>query len=485
MKKHGVLQKARIILLVCMAAAMAAHAQKFTTLHSFHGTDGSEPQASLVQATDGNLYGTTFDGGTNGDGTVFKISPSGALTTLHSFDGTDGQNPWAGVIQASNGNFYGTTLNGGAHTYGAIFEITSSGTLTTLHSFDWTDGADPWAGLIQASNGNFYGTTPGGGTNGGYGTVFKITSGGTLTTLHSFDSTDGNNARAGLIQASNGNFYGTTYEGGANGYGTVFKMTSSGKLTTLHSFSGADGAIPYGGLLQATDGNFYGTTQTGGGSYNAGTIFKITSSGTLTTLHSFSGADGQYPYDALIQDTNGTFYGTTQSDGAGFGTVFSLSEGLHPFVKILTTSGKEGAKVGMLGQGFSSSSVVKFGGTKATTIVLSGTTFITATVPAAALTGSVTVTTGTTTLTSTKTFDVLPTITTFTPESGPVGTPVTIKGTGLKQTTKVTFDGKSATFTVVSDTEITADVPTGAATGKISATTKGGSAASATSFTVN
>jgi uncharacterized repeat protein (TIGR03803 family) len=539
MKKHGVLQKARIILLVCMAAAMAAHAQKFTTLHSFDGTDGSEPQASLVQATDGNLYGTTFDGGTNGDGTVFKISPSGALTTLHSFDGTDGQNPWAGVIQASNGNFYGTTLNGGAHTYGTIFEITSSGTLTTLHSFDWTDGADPWAGLIQASNGNFYGTTPGGGTNGGYGTVFKITSGGTLTTLHSFDSTDGNNARAGLIQASNGNFYGTTYEGGANGYGTVFKMTSSGtlttlynfclqsnctdggmltagviqgadgnfygttyeggangygtvfkmtssgKLTTLHSFSGADGVYPYGGLLQATDGNFYGTTQTGGGSYNAGTIFKITSSGTLTTLHSFSGADGQYPYDALIQDTNGTFYGTTQSDGAGFGTVFSLSEGLGPFVKILTTSGKEGAKVGMLGQGFSSSSVVKFGGTKATTIVLSGTTFITATVPAAALTGSVTVTTGTTTLTSTKTFDVLPTITTFTPESGPVGTPVTIKGTGLKQTTKVTFDGKSATFTVVSDTEITADVPTGAATGKISATTKGGSAASATSFTVN
>ena len=439
MKKHGVLQKARIILLVCMAAAMAAHAQKFTTLHSFHGTDGSEPQASLVQATDGNLYGTTFDGGTNGDGTVFKISPSGALTTLHSFDGTDGQNPWAG--------------------------------------------------LIQASNGNFYGTTPGGGTNGGYGTVFKITSGGTLTTLHSFDSTDGNNARAGLIQASNGNFYGTTYEGGANGYGTVFKMTSSGTLTTLYNFclqsNCTDGGMLTAGGIQGADGNFYGTTQTGGGSYNAGTIFKITSSGTLTTLHSFSGADGQYPYDALIQDTNGTFYGTTQSDGAGFGTVFSLSEGLHPFVKILTTSGKEGAKVGMLGQGFSSSSVVKFGGTKATTIVLSGTTFITATVPAAALTGSVTVTTGTTTLTSTKTFDVLPTITTFTPESGPVGTPVTIKGTGLKQTTKVTFDGKSATFTVVSDTEITADVPTGAATGKISATTKGGSAASATSFTVN
>jgi IPT/TIG domain len=129
--------------------------------------------------------------------------------------------------------------------------------------------------------------------------------------------------------------------------------------------------------------------------------------------------------------------------------------------------------------------VVKFGGTKATSIVPSGTTFITAIVPAGALTGAVTVTTGTTTLTSSKTFDVLPTITSFTPESGPVGTSVTIKGTGLKQTTKVTFEGKSRTFTVISDTEVKADVPTGAATGKIAVTIKGGSATSAASFTVN
>jgi uncharacterized repeat protein (TIGR03803 family) len=544
MKKHGVLQKSCIILVVFMAAAMATHAQTFTTLHSFDSTDGSEPQASLVQATDGNLYGTTFDGGassacTGGCGTVFKISPSGALTTLHSFDSTDGKNPWAGVIQASNGNFYGTTLYGGANTYGTIFEITASGTLTTLHTFDWTDGANPRAGLIQASNGNFYGTTSSGGANG-YGTVFKITSSGTLTTLHSFDSTDGENPNAALIQATNGSFYGTTlrggtYEqgvffkitssgtlttlynfcsqsnctdgevltagviqgadgnfygtteyGGTDNAGTVFKITSSGKLTTLASFDVTDGEYPYAGLLQATDGNFYGTTWAGGSSDN-GTIFKVTSSGTLTTLHSFSGSDGNYPYVALIQDTNGTFYGTTQYGGAGVGvgTVFSLSEGLAPFVKILTTSGKEGAKVGMLGQGFSSSSVVEFGGTPAIKVTLSGSTYLTATVPADALTGSVTVKTGTTTLTSTLTFKVLPTITSI-PASGAVGTPVEITGTGLTQTTKVTFGGVAASsFTVNSDTQVTATVPTGAKTGKIVVTTKGGSATSKTSFTVD
>ena len=146
---------------------------------------------------------------------------------------------------------------------------------------------------------------------------------------------------------------------------------------------------------------------------------------------------------------------------------------------------KEGAKIGILGQGFSSASVVEFGGAQAAITVLSGTAFITATVPAGALTGSVTVTTGTTTLTSPQTFKVTPTISSFAPPDGPVGTPVTITGTGLEQTTKVTFDGKSATFTVVSDTEVTAEVPTGAVTGKIAVTTKGGSAASATSFTVN
>ena len=207
---------------------------------------------------------------------------------------------------------------------------------------------------------------------------------------------------------------------------------------------------------------------------------------TLTTLHSFDLTDGDQPYAGLVQATNGNFYGTTYGGGANnYGTVFSLSVGLGAFVRTQSTSGKEGAKIGILGQGFSTSSVVEFGGVEATTIVRSGTTFITATLPAGALTGAVTVTTGTTKLTSSQIFKVLPTITSFTPASGSVGTSVTIKGTGLQQTTKVKIDGKSATFTVDSDTEVQADVPTDAVTGKIVVTTKGGSATSATSFTVD
>jgi uncharacterized repeat protein (TIGR03803 family) len=485
------------LLFLCAATAAASPAQTFTTLNSFNDTDGAYPEAALVQATNGDFYGTTYGGGANDEGTVFTITPSGTLTTLYSFcsqsNCTDGANPYAGLVQATNGDLYGTTYSGGANNLGTVFKITLSGTLITLHSFDLTDGAYPEAALIQATNGDLYGTTSRDGFNG-YGTVFKITPSGKLTTLHSFDYfTDGAYPEAGLVQASNGDLYGTTSLAGANNFGTVFKITPSGTLTTLHSFGVAgyptDGAFPEAGLVQASNGDLYGTTSQGA-AYDHGTVFKITPSGTLTTLYSFCSqsncTDGAKPYAGLVQATNGDLYGTTYEDGAhNFGTVFSLSVGLGPFVETRPASGKEGAKIGILGQGFSSSSVVKFGGTKATTIVLSGTTFITATVPAGALTGSVKVTTGTTTLTSAKTFKVLPTITSFTPASGPVGTSVTITGTGLQQATRVTFEGKSATFTVISDSEVTAEVPTGAATGKIAVTTKGGSATSATSFTVN
>jgi hypothetical protein len=187
-----------------------------------------------------------------------------------------------------------------------------------------------------------------------------------------------------------------------------------------------------------------------------------------------------------LLSTNGTFYSTTEQGGIGVGSFYSVSNGYSPFISLVNvTSGAEGVKVGILGQGFSSKSVVEFGGTKATTTKPSGSTFILATVPTGALTGDVTVTTGSTVLSTLASFKITPTYKSFTPPSGPVGTVVTFNGTGLNQTTKVTIDKIAASFTVVSDSEITVTVPTGAATGKIVVTTKGGSVTSTTSFTVN
>jgi len=246
-----------------------------TTLHSFSGTDGANPYAGLVQAFDGMLYGTTSRGGASGNGTIFQITPSGALTTLHSFSGTDGANAFAGLVQAANGMLYGTTTEGGAYNAGTIYAIGLSGAFTPLYSFDITDGLNPYGALVEGANGNFYGTTNRGGASV-YGTVFRITATGTLTLLDSFDSTDGAQPSGGLVKGTHGDFYGTTADGGADfyGYGTVFQIAPTGTLTTLHSFDRAGGAAPLGGLVQGTDGNFYGTTN-GGGAGEYGTVFRL------------------------------------------------------------------------------------------------------------------------------------------------------------------------------------------------------------------
>ena len=321
-----------VILIFCAATAIASQAQTLTTLHNFAGqpSDGRQPYVGLVKGTDGNFYGTTEFGGANNKGTVFKITPSGILTILHSFTGSDGQDPTAGLIQASDGNFYGTTSIGGNGPGGTVFRITPGGTLTTLVTFNGQGGPEfPYSGVIQATDGNFYGTTPQGGTHFGNGTVYKITANGTVTTLYSFACTDGCTPEGGLVEGTDGNFYGTTRSGG-NGfnYGTVFKITPSGTLTTLHTFMGTDGGDPYASMILATDGNFYGTTTTAGAD-GGGTAFKITPGGTLTTLYNFcshSGcSDGNSPYGALVQ-SDGNFYGTTYVGGANrVGTIFELT----------------------------------------------------------------------------------------------------------------------------------------------------------------
>jgi uncharacterized repeat protein (TIGR03803 family) len=415
-----------ILLAVCGAMAIGARAQKFTTLVNFDGTNGAIPEfMSSIPATNGSFYGTTQAGGANGYGTVFRITPAGVLTTLYNFTGgTDGAYPYGTLIQATNGNLYGTTVVGGITTGsifdGTVFKITIGGTLTTLHSFAGypTDGAFPNAGLVQGTDGNFYGTTRQGGANNtctaGCGTVFKITPSGTLTTLYSFTGgTNGDSPLAVPIQATNGDFYGTTYGIGYPGdYGTVFKMTPSGALTTLHAFTGgSDGAEPAAGLIQGTGGNFYGATYVGANINSAcpsgcGTLFKIAPGGTLTTLREFEGPDGAFPDGGLTQATNGSFYGTTSGDGADSdGTVFRLSVGLGPFVKTLPTSGKVGGAVKILGTNLTGATRVTFNGTAAAFTVVSP-SLITATVPTGATSGTVQVVTPGGTLVSNVSFRV-------------------------------------------------------------------------------
>jgi uncharacterized repeat protein (TIGR03803 family) len=318
-----------------------------TTLVSFDSTNGANPLAGLVEGRDGNFYGTTSAGGASNSGTVFKLSAEGALATLVSFVGTNGAEPCSSLVGGKDGYFYGTTAIGGKYSRGAAFQMTTNGALTNLYSFD-AQGFNIYAGLVQGLDGNFYGTAFQGGTNGA-GTVYQLTTNGAFNALYCFTGTnDGANPYAGLIQTADGSFYGTTFYGGSNGLGTVFKLATNGALVASVSFNGTNGAYPYAGLVQAADGNLYGTTESGGAYTNqsgagCGTVFKLTTNGVLTTLFSFNGTNGLFPQAGLVQGSDGNLYGTTSSGGAsGNGTVFrlSLTSPAAPlFLSVTQTSG--------------------------------------------------------------------------------------------------------------------------------------------------
>jgi uncharacterized repeat protein (TIGR03803 family)/T5SS/PEP-CTERM-associated repeat protein len=311
----------------------------FTNIHSFAGSEGAYPfLATLAQGSDGFLYGTAYSGGQNGLGTIFKINTAGGLAWWYNFGGTDGAYPKAGVIQANDGKFYGTTYQGGASYNpgfgdpgnGVVFAISSAGIYTNLHSLNYLfDGNQPEAALVQGTDGLFYGSAYIGGNGNISGTAFKVTSGGALTEL----LTDAGNPIGAFVQGSDGLFYGTGSAALEGGDGSVYRFNSAGAPTKLHSFTNfvGEGAHPSAGLVQGSDGNFYGTTIKGGIA-NTGTVFRITASGALTTLRSFTGGpDGAAPAAPLLQGLDGNFYGTTSSGGTnGAGTVFKLSVYLVP-----------------------------------------------------------------------------------------------------------------------------------------------------------
>jgi uncharacterized repeat protein (TIGR03803 family) len=461
----------------------------YSVIYNFDGTaHGKTPRSGLMLGTDGNFYGTTWQGGTSNYGNIFQINSAGTLTVLHNFSYSDGGNPYSPPIQGTDGNYYGVTEAGGTGS-GTVYKITSSGTFTSLHSFSFAECATPVAPLIQGTDGNFYGICETGGAAGGDGSVIKITSAGVVTLMYSFDFTHGSHPNGPLVQGSDGNFYGTTSGGGTLDGGVVFKLTPAKVLTVLYNFNAkpgsVDGNLVDAGLIQATDGNFYGVTD-GGGTDGFGIVYKITSAGAYSVLYNLVQTTGSVPETTLRQHTNGKLYGETNAGGAnGVGALFSFAVSLKSFVSQLPTSGKVAKSVGILGSGFTGTTSVTFNGTNATYSVMSD-TYISATVPSGAGTGFVNVVTPGGTLKSNLKFRVTPTVLSFTPTSGTVGTQVTLTGNSLTQASKVTFGGgKVAVFTVNSDTKITATVPAGATTGKIQVTTPGGTATSSTAFTVN
>jgi uncharacterized repeat protein (TIGR03803 family) len=474
----------------------------YTLLYSFCGegspcaSTGANPTGGVTLGWDGNLWGTTYNGGKDGAGTAFKMTPAGDLTSLYSFtNGKDDSAPTYTLLQGQDGNMYGVSEAQYEGQYGSFFKLTTKGKISA-YPFDYTDGSSPNL-PVQGTDLNFYGTTQGGGNAAcACGVIYKATAAGKITVLHNFSgyvsSTQYDGARpiGILVEGTDGNFYGTTYQGGEYNAGTVFKITPSGTYTLLHSFSFQaptyDGQLPIAGLTLGTDSNFYGTTAYGG-TQNGGAIFEITPAGKETVLYNFcvvSCYDGFIPTTPMVLHTDGIFYGNTAGNSNGGSVFYSFKTKLKPFVKLVTWSGKDGASAEILGQGFTGTTAVSFNGIAAKFDNVSD-TYMTATVPTGALTGPVTVTTFSSSLKSDRNFLVTPQIASFAPTSGVVGTSVTITGVSLTQTTAVTIGTKPASFAVDSDTQITATVPAGAKTGTtIIVTTAGGTATSKAKFTV-
>ncbi|HLZ41358.1 MAG TPA: choice-of-anchor tandem repeat GloVer-containing protein [Candidatus Sulfotelmatobacter sp.] len=497
--------------------------------------------AQLAQGLDGNLYGTTYAGGTHAFGTIFMVTPLGAYTDLWEFDGVSGENPLGGLTLASDGNFYGTATFGGAFNCGTVFRFTPPSTLTVLHSFNCSsDGQFPavppiqgadgnlygvansgtvysialatgiftplsqapptiYAPLYLASDGNLYGTSAYGGDFNS-GTVFRVsTPGGAIKVLHSFTGSDGYNPDSPVVQGSDGYLYGTTLSTTfSDPPGVIYKMSLSGKLVVVHDFgqftstwTNPDGAFPQAGLVAASDGNFYGVTGAGGAN-GYGTIYQFKSATNFTKLFDLNGSAnailGGTTNTGLIQHTNGSLFGVTSELGAyAEGNLYNLTA--VNFSQILTVAGPifvlPGGPVQILGNSLTQVSNINFGAVPATFRIGSDSQLL-ATVPFAAVDAAISATYVTGLQVGTvSSVHILPLITTIDPLSGPVGTVVTISGGGFNGATKVSFAGVDATsYSVVSPSTIQATVPSGFIKGRVAVKTRNGKATSTQKFLV-
>lgn len=380
------------------AVARLGTDEKLALVFGLADTDkGFSSYAKLIQGTDGNLYGTTYLGGTDGAGTVFSVTLSGTYTALYSFkkDKADPKLPYTGLVQGPDGYLYGTTLRGGAPDKGTVFRIATDGTaFSVLYEFDGTNGENPEGTLAVGPDGALYGTTLQGGAEN-RGVIYKITTSGTFTRLFSFPAlstfnssglatnTVGANPRAGLT-LSGGNFYGTAYQGGTTGYGTLFRVTPAGELTVVHSFAGPSfgGGFPLSGVVVDDAGNFYGTTERGG-YLNRGSAYRVTPAGQFTLLHGFTGSlvEGMQPYAGLLL-ARGSIYAASFSDSfAGAGAIVKLDTGTSGVLPVeLSVSATEvavGSNVQFTWTGIAGATCSKLGTWTGTTTV-SGTESVTA-----------------------------------------------------------------------------------------------------------
>jgi uncharacterized repeat protein (TIGR03803 family) len=474
-----------------LSVAVRTQAQTVTDLANFNGQTGHSPFGSLIQGTDGRLYGPTYVGGFYRQGNIFQVTASGELRDFYSFCAkpvqgacTDGATPiWAPVL-AGDGNFYGVTLAGGSNAgdyngdddpgSGTIYKLTAGGKLTTLYTFcpstPCIDGQGP-AGLIQASDGNFYGTT----TVGGRfkeGTIFKVTPEGELTQLYSFCSqencTDGERPYFPPLQGIDGNFYGTTDGGGALGFGVVYELSATGSYQVLHSFCSNEhpgcpqGSIPTN-IVQDGQGNLFGTT-TFGGSGNYGVVYEITSAGEYIVLRDFD-FNHQNTLQGLTLANDGNFYGSNQGDefGKNGGNLVEITAA-GAAVPIYTFEECGAAGYNPSGALFQGTNGTLYGMNAYGGVASEGGCGTYGTIYS--------VSNGLSPLVETA------------PAAGREGQSVIILGNGLTGSTSVRFNGVAAAFTVESDMYIKATVPGGATTGVVSVVTPAGTLNSNPQFVV-